>query len=276
MYKLPKIPRRKKISHKNDYGKFLVWATSHGVVGCGYFVARGIYLAGGGYVKLLIPHENYKILAVLCPESIFFTYNSTDEKEKILKREIAMCDYFICGPGIGVTEDNKLLIEYILNNVRQPLLLDADAIKLLKELKPLLKKAKSKIILTPHEGEFSFISGIEIEKVKKERLDVAVEFAREYNVICVLKGYKTIVTNGEKIYINKSGGPQLAKAGTGDVLTGVIAGLLGLKLNPYDAACLGVYIHGKASELVKKNMSEHSLIPQYLLNAIPSVMKKLG
>ncbi len=270
------IPQRKKISHKNDYGKFLVWATSAGIVGCGYFVARAIYLTGGGYVRLMIPRENYLALSMLTPESIFLIYNNFKEKGNILRKELLNSDYLICGPGIGICKENENLIKYILHNYTKPIVFDADAIKLLQGLKDDLKVSNKKIILTPHEGEFSYLTGISIDRVKKERKKLAIEFAEEYNIICILKGYDSIITDGRQVYVNKSGGPQLAKAGTGDVLTGIIGGLLGLGLKLFEAASVGVYIHGVASEIVKKDFGEHSLIPEYLLNAIPSAIKKIG
>lgn len=273
-YLLPKIPNRNKISHKNNYGRFLVWATSVGTVGCGYFVCRAIYLAGGGYAKLLIPYENYPILSVLTPETVFFVYKNELEKEEIIKRELPNCDYLICGPGIGISDINITLIKYIIDNFNKPAVLDADAIKLLISCKERLKTTKSKIIITPHEGEFSYLTDIPIEQTRNNRAQLAINFAKIYNITCVLKGYNTIVTDGKQTYINKTGGPQLAKAGTGDVLTGIIGGFLGLKLSPFDAACLGVHIHGAASDIVKREYSEHSLIPENLLRTLPLALKK--
>lgn len=274
-YFLPEIPRRQAISHKNTYGRFLVWATSPGVVGCGYFVCRAIYLSGGGYVKAIVPYENYSTLSILTPETVFFIYRNEIEKEEILKRELRNCDYFIGGPGIGVTSNNIALIKYIIANFSNPIIFDADALKLLVTSKEILKSSKSKnIIITPHEGEFSYISDIPLEYIRSNRERCATNFANTYNVICVLKGYKTVVTDGRRVYVNNTGGPHLAKAGTGDVLTGIIAGLLGLKLSPFDSACLGTYIHGSASDIVKKELGENSLIPDNLLNAIPFALKK--
>ncbi len=273
-YKLPVLPYRDNLSHKNDYGRFLVWATSPGYVGCGYFVCRAIYLAGGGYVKLLVPLENYQALSVLTPETVFFVYKNEYEKEEILKRELENCDYLICGPGIGISNLNISLIKHILTNFNKAAIFDADAIKLLITCKEILKRGQNPIIITPHEGEFSFITDIPIDKVRNNRQQLASEFAQNYNVICVLKGYNTVVTDGKRTYINKTGGPQLAKAGTGDVLTGLVGGLLGLKLSPFDAACLGTYIHGAASDLVKKEFGEDSLIPDNLLSTIPLALKR--
>lgn len=273
-YKLPILPKRDILSHKNNYGRFLVWATSSGFIGCGYFVCRAIYLAGGGYVKLLVPFENYPALSVLTPETVFFIYKTELEKEEILKRELQNCDYLICGPGISISNSNIGLIKYVLTHFNKPIVFDADAIKLLITCKEILKTVKNNIIITPHEGEFSYLSDIPIEHIRSNREELAIKFANNYNVICVLKGYNTVVTDGKKTYINKTGGPHLAKAGTGDVLTGTIGGLLGLRLSPFEAASLGTYIHGAASDLVKKEFGEHSLIPDKLLNAIPYSLKK--
>jgi NAD(P)H-hydrate epimerase len=273
VYKLIKIPRREKISHKNSYGRYLVWATSRGVIGCGYFVARAISLCGGGYVKLVIPQENYYPLSILAPECVFFLYSDEQEKEKIVQRELPNHDYLVCGPGIGINENNQKLIRHILKTATCPVIFDADALKILSNLKNELKSSHAKIIITPHEGEFSILAGRSIETIRNNREKVAKEFAAEYKLMCVLKGYRTVVTDGEIVYINKSGGPQLAKAGTGDVLTGTIAGLLGLKIKPFDAATLGVYLHGLASDILKKEIGEHSLIPDTLLSFLPRAIK---
>ncbi|WDC85913.1 NAD(P)H-hydrate dehydratase [Caloramator sp. mosi_1] len=143
-------------------------------------------------------------------------------------------------------------MSYLLEKSTKPLVIDADGLNMLLSIKARLKTKKCQVVLTPHPGEFSRLTGLDVEYINKNRVDVAVNFAKEYGCILLLKGASTVVTDGDRVYINTTGNPGMATGGSGDVLTGIILSLIGQGYAPYDAALLGAYIHGCAGDLAYK------------------------
>jgi NAD(P)H-hydrate epimerase len=179
------------------------------------------------------------------------------------------CDVIAIGPGLGLADETIELVDGVLRKFNRPVVADADAINALaKRWVP----RKAPLILTPHEGELSRLIGLPAEVIRKDRERVAVETARKLRAILVLKGRGTIVTDGARTYVNPTGNPAMATAGSGDVLTGIIAALVGQKLEPFEAAQLGVWLHGRAGDLAA--LERPALIAGDLIDALPRALRE--
>jgi NAD(P)H-hydrate epimerase len=165
-------------------------------------------------------------------------------------------------------------VSSLIRNIKIPMVLDADGINALAGQTDSLKDHAAPIILTPHPGEFARLLGCDVPTVQARRQELAAQFAQKYEVVVVLKGHATVVTDGRRIYQNPTGNPGMATGGTGDVLTGLIAALLGQGLEPFAAAQLGVYLHGLAGDLAKAELGEASMIASDLLTYLPHALRQ--
>ena len=172
-----------------------------------------------------------------------------------------MADVIVLGPGIGMEDYARCMVENVLKDAYVPIILDADALNLAAEYRELTGYFTENIIVTPHMKEMSRLTGIQIEEMKENPVRTAREFADQYGVVCVLKDAATVIAGRDgKTFVNGSGTPAMAKGGSGDVLTGVIAGLVALGLEESDAAALGVYVHGLAGEAAEKHFGVHGVL----------------
>jgi NAD(P)H-hydrate epimerase len=184
-------------------------------------------------------------------------------------------DLLAAGPGLGRSSEISDLMEKILKELELPLILDADAINAIKNLE-LLKKYKGELILTPHPGEMSALTGISIEEINNNRIEVARDFAEEYGVNLILKGAATITAAPDgRAYINTSGCNGMATAGSGDVLTGIVSALKAQKMSCFEAAALAVYLHGRAGEIAAAKTSNYALIASDIIDNLPQVWQSL-
>ena len=174
---------------------------------------------------------------------------------------------------MGQAKDLHILIDEIIKNTKMKLVIDADGINVISKDLNILN-ANRKIILTPHLGEFARLSKLSVDEIKKDKINLAKKFAKTYNIVLVLKSDGTIVTDGDRLYINKIGNPGMATAGSGDVLTGVISSLLH-RVDAYNAALLGVYIHSLAGDLAASDIGEESIIASDIINHLPDAFKLL-
>ncbi|MGE4357698.1 MAG: NAD(P)H-hydrate dehydratase, partial [Candidatus Omnitrophota bacterium] len=197
---------------------------------------------------------------------------SFSAKEKILDF-VKKCDCVIIGPGLSRNRETQKLVRFLIKEIRLPIVLDADGINALVGYKRILKDTKGILILTPHIGEFSRLSGVSIEEIKRDKISVAKNFSKDYNITLVLKGYETVIAQREKIYLNKTGNPGMATAGSGDVLTGMLGGFLAQGIPPFESAIIAVYLHGLAGDLAKEEKTEYSLIASDILENIPKAIK---
>jgi NAD(P)H-hydrate epimerase len=196
-------------------------------------------------------------------------------KDELLKFARAF-DIIAIGPGLGREEGTIRLVLGLLSNLDKPLVIDADALFAIAQDKSVLKKIRTEAVLSPHPGEMSRLTGKTVAAIQKERLKTAADFAREHKVILVLKGYKTVVTDEAKYYINPTGNPGMATAGSGDVLTGAVAAFLAQGLSAFDAAQLGVYIHGLAGDLAAEEKGQISLIAEDILDKLPQATMRIS
>lgn len=255
-------------THKGDFGKIAIVGGSLGMTGSSYLASNAALKAGAGLVYNIVPREIIDIMSIKFIEPIAKAFDDLDEMEKFLDG----LDVIAMGPGMGLGEYAREVFGKIINTEKN-LLIDADGLNILSKNLNLLEDRKSfTTILTPHEGEFARLTGLSLEEIKNNRKRLAVEFAEKYKVILVLKGHKTIVTDGEEVYVNKTGNSGMASAGSGDVLTGIISAFM-KNYDLFDAARLGVYIHGLAGDIYASKNSKTSLRARDLIENLSTVFK---
>jgi len=272
---LKHIPNRKKQSNKGTYGKVLLIAGSADMSGAAILSAKAAYASGCGLVKVYTPKENRMILQQAVPEAILSSYDSNKIEKEQLVKEIQWANIIAMGPGMGKMKIQKEILKIVLENASVPLVLDADALNILAEDTDLLLRPHTEYILTPHLGEMARLRNSTVSFIQKNMISVAEEFAREYNVICVLKDATSIcsIPYG-KTYLNLSGNPGMATAGSGDVLTGIIASLIAQGVVPETAAPLGTYIHGLSGDIMIQHTGMAGLMASDIIHGIKKVMKQ--
>lgn len=266
------LPPRKEDSNKGTYGKLLVIAGSRGMSGAAYFNAKAAYRMGAGLVQIYTPEDNRVILQQMLPDAIITTYEFFDERELI--RLLRWADTVCVGSGIGVSDKSKKIIRTVLEYAEVPVIVDADGLNILSGRKQYFENKQHKnYILTPHMKEMSRLTGAGVRFIKENRMEIAEEFADAYGVTCVLKDSRTVIqTGGEHPHLNLTGNSAMAKAGSGDVLAGMIAGLVCQGVTCHDAAVLGVYLHGKAGDKAKKQLGSYSVMAEDLIRQISSAI----
>ena len=280
---LERFPRRQPDSHKGDFGHVLVIAGSLGYTGAAYLASQAALLSGAGLVTLAAGKSLHGILASKLAEVMvkpFFETRDASLSLMALKDLLAFsekCNVVALGPGISQNKETQELVRSLIAKLNKPVVLDADGINAMAGHADLLKSAKSGLILTPHPGEMSRLTGKDISEIQKDRNNVAIGFAREYNTVLVLKGHETIVADpAGQIFVNTTGNAGMASGGSGDVLTGMIAAFVAQGCTPFDAAVLGAYFHGLAGDIAAKEKGLLSLIATGLLNKLPEVLKALA
>ncbi len=278
-----KIYPREKDSHKGDYGKVFILSGSVGMSGAAILASLASLRSGAGLVYLGIPQSLSSMVQERLTEVITVPLKETKRGSinlsalNQIRLLLKKCDLLLMGPGLSKDHQTQCLVRKLLAEVKIPIILDADGINSFVKRSRLLKRRKSKsLILTPHLGEFSSITNLRVDKIKRDRKTIVSNFANKLNLTLVLKGHNTLVvsSSGES-YINDTGNPGMATAGSGDVLSGVIAALKAQGLSGYEAACLGVYIHGRAGDLASEQKTGLSLVASDILDYLPTVFKEL-
>ena len=259
---------RDDFGHKGDFGKIGIIGGSMGMTGSSFLSSNAAIKAGAGLVYNIVPREIFEIMSIKFVEPIAKSFDDLNEMEEFLKG----LDTIAMGPGMGLGAYAEKVFERTIK-IDKKLLIDADGLNLLSKKLNLLEGRKDfSTILTPHEGEFARITGISLEEIKDNREKLAVDFAKKYKIILVLKGHETIVTDGENIYINKTGNSGMATGGSGDVLTGIISAFM-KNYSLYDAARLGVYVHGLSGDIYADKNSKTSLRARDLIENLSAVFK---
>jgi ADP-dependent NAD(P)H-hydrate dehydratase len=277
---LPRLAPRVPASNKGDFGRVLVVAGSRGMSGAAILCASAALRGGAGLVKLAVPHEILPIVAAAnpCYTTLPLPQDGGGRLAPVALAEIvaeARTQTVVAvGPGLGRSDTLGTLLANLLEQVSLPIVLDADGINAFASQPARLGSASGAArIITPHPGEFARLVQMEIREVQGRRQELALQFAHAHQLIVVLKGHQTLVTDGRRLYRNSTGNPGLATGGTGDVLTGLIAALLGQKLEPFAAAQLGTYLHGLAGDLARDQLGEVSLIASDLLSFMPAAFR---
>ena len=276
---LPLLPPRPADSNKGTFGRVLVVAGSRGMSGAAVLCGGAALRGGAGLVRLAVPAEILPIVAAANP--CYLTSPLPQDENGLLARPaeslllalIEASDVVALGPGLGRSDALDKLVEVIVTQTRKPLVLDADGINAFEQRAGLLKNRPGPLVLTPHPGEFARLLGATAAQVQQQRHALALRFAAEHGLVLLLKGQRTLVTDGRRLYENTTGNPGLATGGTGDVLTGLIAALIGQKLDPFAAAQLGAYWHGRAGDLARDDLGEVSLIASDLLDYLPRAIR---
>ncbi len=253
------LPRRKAESNKGTYGRALLIAGSDDMRGAAALAVLGALRMGAGLVTLASTPKVIDTLSASIYEALWLDRSVPD----LLERSDKMQSVGI-GCGMGQTAKTKQLVCDLLLREGAPLVIDADGINVLGGYAYLLKEAKREVILTPHPLEFSRLSGLSVETIQNDREGTAKAFAKEYGVTLLLKGHRTVITNGEDTFINPTGSSALAKGGSGDVLCGMLCAFLAQGASPLDAAVLAAYLHGLAGERLAEVYSEYGVLASEL------------
>jgi ADP-dependent NAD(P)H-hydrate dehydratase len=278
---LPRLTPRADDANKGDFGKVLVVAGSRGMSGAAVLCGSAALRGGAGLVRVAIPECIWSVVAAGNPcyttaplpnddSGRLSTSAATD-----LLRMVPDNNVFAVGPGLGRGAQTSPLVQRLYAQANVPMVLDADGLNAFAAQAGKLKNHAAARVLTPHPGEFARLVQSDTKTVQAQRRELAARFAADHSVTLVLKGHGTIVTDGRRIYQNKTGNPGMATGGTGDVLTGLIAALIGQRLEPFAAAQLGVHVHGLAGDLARDDKGVVSLIASDLLDYLPRAFARI-
>ena len=261
-----KMPIREQNSNKGTFGKVLNFAGSKNYIGAAYLSTLGILKSGAGYAALATEENIIRSVSALLPEAVFLT-----RKEGV--NNLNNYTVLLIGCGLGQDKNAVNLFKKVIKNAKCPLIIDADGLNILAKLNLQLPEGT---IITPHPAEAARLSGIGLNDVLSDLEGCAKKLTEKYNCVTVLKTHRTIICGKENLFINQHGNSALAKAGSGDVLAGIIAGLLAQKMPPLEAAKLGVYLHSRSGEIASEELTEYSVlatdIPKYLPKAIKELL----
>lgn len=286
-------------THKYDMGRVLCISGSYSGTGsamCGaaYFSAAAAYRTGGGIVEIFTERKNYEALGARLPEAVFSLYDTEKEEETpILHRlsaSLERADAVIIGCGLGQSDMARKILRHTLREIKCPLVIDADGLNLMAENRDywrvIDKEQGARTVITPHIGEMARLCRADSAEILGAPQSIAISFAQKLGVVCLLKGHRTVITDGKDCIVNTSGNPGMATAGAGDVLSGIIGALLARNtlaewtdeekraLSPalYRAA-VGAYIHGLAGDLCANELGQYSLMASDILAKIPEIIK---
>lgn len=268
------LPERDPFGHKGSFGKVLLLCGSRGFTGAAYLAAMGALRSGAGLVYLGVPESIYAIEAVKLNEPVVFPLPDVDGKlsaeaiPQILNRLPAM-DAILIGCGLGISEGTLAVVKAVLETAVCPVVLDADGINVLSGHMDILRGRQYPTILTPHDGEFRRVGG----SVGDDRMASAGAFASEFGCVLLLKGHRTCITDGQTGYVNGTGNSGMAVGGSGDVLAGILTGLLGQGIEPLKAAACAAWLHGAAGDLCASELGQYAMLPTDMLSALPRLLK---
>ncbi len=267
------FPERKRESHKGDYGRLLLLCGSRGYTGAAALAARAALRVGAGLVYLGVPESIYAIEAAKLDEPVVLPLPDQDgmlSKDACegISALLPKMDAVLFGCGSGIGAGTAAVLSLLLRQADCPLILDADGITLLSRHKDELRGRTSPTILTPHDGEFARLSP---EALPRQEQTEAM--ARHLGCILVRKGHRTMITDGVQTYENLTGNPGMATGGSGDVLAGIIAGLLGQGIPPLHAAAVGVWLHGRAGDICAEKWGEYGMLPGDMVEELPRLIK---
>ncbi|HAQ42049.1 MAG TPA: NAD(P)H-hydrate dehydratase [Clostridiales bacterium] len=269
------IKKRKRDSHKGTYGKVGIVSGSKGMAGAAVLNLNAALRSGSGLVKGFIPESIYNAVESMSIEAVTHTYDEENFSFSALKSElIDYSDVVASGSGCSNFKNYKEVLCYLLDTSLKPLVIDAEGINVMDLGR--LKDHRQDIVLTPHYGEMARLINKDVSYVRKDILNVAGRFSAEYNVYLVLKGARTIISSPDgKVFINTTGNPGMATAGSGDVLTGIIASFIGQKINIPEALAAAVFVHGMAGDAAAEQLGEYSLTAGDIIKYLPEAFRKI-
>ena len=268
------LPDRDPFAHKGKFGKILLLCGSKGYTGAAALSARGALRTGAGLVFLGVPESIYAIEAVKLDEPVVFPLPdcggtlSAEAVPEILER-LPKMNAVLIGPGLGQSDGTFAVVKALLEHFKGAIVVDADGINNLSRHKDILRDREYPTILTPHDGEFARLGGV----IGQDRSASAEALAKDLGAIVLLKGHRTVITDGEKTYANHTGNPGMAVGGSGDVLAGIIVSMLGQGLEPLEAAACGAWLHGAAGDICAEEIGQYGMLPSDLVEALPRLLK---
>lgn len=264
-----KMPERKQESNKGTFGKVLNIAGSKNYIGAAYLSTVSILKSGGGFAALGTEKNIIRSVSAMLPEAVYL------ERKEILKN-ITNFSVFLIGCGLGLTSASVKIFKQVITRLQKetaPVVIDADGLNILAKLQI---KLPQNTIITPHPLEAARLLGLNLEDILSDLEGSAKKLVEKYNCVTVLKTHRTIICDKNNLFINEYGNSALAKAGSGDVLAGIIAGLLAQKMSLFEAAKLGVYLHSRAGEIASGDLTEYSVLaselPGYIHKAIKEIL----
>lgn len=280
---ITRLAPRARDGHKGRYGTVLVIAGGRGMAGAAALCGASALRSGAGLVRVATSAEVQPTVASFEPCYMTYPLPATDEglidyqrSRPVLAGWIERADVVAIGPGLGQSDDLRGLVRFLIEQCERPLVIDADGLNLLAGHSQVLAKRKHPVVITPHPGEFARLTGKDVATIQEDRVRHAAEFAATADpLVVVLKGAGTVVTDGKRYYVNTTGNPGMATGGTGDVLTGVIAALIGQKLAAFEAAQLGVFAHGLAGDIARDHHGEVGMIAGDIVDSLPDAFVHL-
>lgn len=275
------IKKRPYNAHKGSMGSLLSVCGSYGMAGAQILSAKSALRTGVGLLRLLILKSVYPIVASVVPEAVFLPVNEgcsgtfCIENIDVIKENMQKSKAILVGCGLSCCEDTETVVKYLVTNSEIPMVIDADGINCIAKHIHLLREKSCSLILTPHIGEMSRLTGLTVQEISENPRKIAEDFSREYGVVTVLKGADTVISDGTETYISYAGNPGMATGGSGDVLAGIVGSLLAQGYSPTESACCGVFIHGSAGDEAKKVLGEASMLPSDVVNYIYKVFKSI-
>lgn len=285
-----RIPKRKDSGHKGTFGRVLCIAGSRNMAGAAYLSGGAAYAAGCGLVELFSAECNREILQQLLFQAILTTYKTEESKESLeekLQKSLKLASVVILGPGLGQDKQAETIVEYVLTHCDKPCIIDADAINLISKHPHWLNvhHPQKQWIFTPHLKELARLTNQEMSVISDSYEEIAKDFASRYHCVLVAKNHRTIVATSDElcsgtdaetlpVYINLSGCNGMACGGSGDVLTGIIAGLISQGMNLYEGACMGVFLHGLSGEQAATEYGNYSMNAEHIMNKIYIILKE--
>lgn len=277
-----RLPERPKEANKGTFGKVLIIAGSESYVGAAYLSAAAAYRVGAGLVTLATTSTVQNIVGKKLPEVTFLIL--PEEKGGVgsgayefIAEKLIEYDVLLIGPGLGQTPQTGEFVEQLLKTKVLPkTVIDGDGLNILSNMKEWWKGLTKEAVLTPHPGEMFRLTKLSVDEIQKNRINIAKRFSKEWSQVVVLKGANTIIASpAGEIMESQFVNPGLATAGTGDVLAGIISGMLAQGLEPFNAAGVGVYIHGLAGEELKEKIGNAGILASDLLPILPQVLRNL-
>ena len=263
------LPPRRADGHKGDFGRIYVAAGSVGYTGAPVYAAEAASRTGSGLVFVGVPEAVYPIVAARCATAMA---QPLPEDRAVLLERMDRCDAAVLGPGLGRSPQAEDLTLFLLEKLEKPLVLDADGINAAAAHIHVLRDRRGPTVVTPHEGEFLRLGG----DLSRGREDAALAMARALGCVVVLKGPGTVVAAPDgRVRRNTTGNCGMAKGGSGDILAGMIASLIGQGAEPFDAAACAVWLHGRAGDLCSRDLTEYAMTPPDMIERLPAVFREL-
>lgn len=272
---VPPLPPRPAGGHKGTFGRILIVGGQEEMIGAPVLAGTAALRMGSGLVQIAVPESILPAALSITPELIGLGLGGTSDRKLLAAAEKA--DAIVIGPGLGRSAEAKARLKALIR-LNKPAVIDADGLNLLAEGKRWPKEFAARAVLTPHPGEMARLNKlIDRERVPQDdegRVQLAAEAARRFGQVLVLKGERTVVTDGRRFYLNTTGDSSLSKAGTGDVLSGMIGCLLGQQIEPFDAAAIAVHLHGLAGELAGQRIGRRSVLARDVIDALPEAIAR--